>query len=154
MAVYRAWALATAGRDVVLLTRYNCCTSTSCNWPRADRDATRDHVRPVAQGLVAEKIRKRTATVRRGRAVLRLGRDAAELRVAGRRGDGTLVVDEGQNLPLGFYRLCRVLGVDVTVFADENQRIGTEETTLSEICRTLGAPGCSDGIARGSPEQP
>ncbi|MFF5531965.1 AAA family ATPase [Streptomyces cinerochromogenes] len=49
-----------------------------------------------------------------------------------------LVVDEGQDLPRSFYRLCRLLGVPVTVFADECQRITDTQSTLDEISSALG----------------
>ncbi|TDT40031.1 AAA domain-containing protein [Streptomyces sp. BK208] len=54
-------------------------------------------------------------------------------------GEGfALVVDEGQDLPPSFYRLCRLLGVPVTVFADECQRITDTQSTLDEISSALG----------------
>ncbi|MFF3735852.1 AAA family ATPase [Streptomyces sp. NPDC002566] len=51
---------------------------------------------------------------------------------------GAVVVDEGQDLPRSFYRLCRLLGVPVTVFADECQRITDTQSTLDEISTALG----------------
>ncbi|MFI6287448.1 DNA helicase [Streptomyces sp. NPDC051018] len=51
----------------------------------------------------------------------------------------SLVVDEGQDLPPAFYRLCRLLGAEVTVFADECQRLTDTRSTLGEIERGLGA---------------
>ncbi|MFI7694232.1 AAA family ATPase [Nonomuraea sp. NPDC049655] len=51
----------------------------------------------------------------------------------------SLVVDEGQDLPNEFYALCTQLAVDVTVFADDNQRIGKDQSTLSEIEALLGS---------------
>ncbi|MFJ5142050.1 DNA helicase [Streptomyces sp. NPDC088707] len=50
----------------------------------------------------------------------------------------TLVVDEGQDLPPAFYRLCRILGARTTVFADECQRLTTTHSTLAEITESLG----------------
>lgn len=50
----------------------------------------------------------------------------------------SLVVDEGQDLPNEFYAVCTQLAVDVTVFADDNQRIGRDQSTLSEIESLLG----------------
>ncbi|MFF2074504.1 DNA helicase [Kitasatospora sp. NPDC058162] len=50
-----------------------------------------------------------------------------------------LVIDEGQRLPIGFYRLCGILGIEVTVFADENQPIGDHHSTVPEISREFGA---------------
>ncbi|MER6497954.1 AAA family ATPase [Streptomyces sp. NPDC001455] len=49
-----------------------------------------------------------------------------------------VVVDEGQDLPRPFYRLCRLLGVPVTVFADECQRITDTQSTLDEISTAVG----------------
>ncbi|MGW3054452.1 DNA helicase [Streptomyces goshikiensis] len=50
----------------------------------------------------------------------------------------TLVVDEGQDLPPAFYRLCRILGARTTVFADECQRLTESNSTLVEISQGLG----------------
>ncbi|WP_047867714.1 ATP-binding domain-containing protein [Nocardiopsis sp. RV163] len=52
---------------------------------------------------------------------------------------GALVVDEGQDLPVGFYRLCRLAGAQVTVFADEYQTITETRSTAAEIRSTLTA---------------
>ncbi|MFI2288841.1 AAA family ATPase [Streptomyces niveus] len=49
-----------------------------------------------------------------------------------------IVVDEGQDLPRSFYRLCRLLDLPVTVFADECQRITDTQSTLDEIGTALG----------------
>lgn len=55
-----------------------------------------------------------------------------------------LVVDEGQDLPVQFYRCCRYLGVNVTVCADEHQPITDEQSTLTEITRALRDPARYD----------
>ncbi|WP_411576320.1 hypothetical protein [Streptomyces mutabilis] len=49
-----------------------------------------------------------------------------------------LVVDEGQDLSPGFYRLVRIAAVSVTVFADECQRLTETNSTLNEITADLG----------------
>ncbi|MER7581502.1 DNA helicase [Kitasatospora sp. NPDC097691] len=49
-----------------------------------------------------------------------------------------LVIDEGQDLPVGFYRLCRVLGCRTTVYADECQRLTDANSTMAEIADGLG----------------
>jgi superfamily I DNA/RNA helicase len=49
-----------------------------------------------------------------------------------------LIVDEGQDLPRGFYEFCSILPVHVTVFADEEQSIGEKQSTLAEIAQELG----------------
>ncbi|WP_406207386.1 AAA family ATPase [Streptomyces decoyicus] len=138
MAVYRAWALATAGRDVVLLTRSNLLhqyiaqmapdltkalsVTTYHRWlrefwrvrfqtrpPHLDEDGWIYHWIEMQRVCVLKQVTSKTH----------------------------LVIDEGQNLPVAFYQLCRILGVGVTVFADEEQRIGDEQSTVSEICRAL-----------------
>ncbi|MEW1642111.1 DNA helicase [Streptomyces sp. NPDC091219] len=50
----------------------------------------------------------------------------------------TLVVDEGQDLPPEFYRLCRLLQARTTVYADECQRLTDTNSTLAEIAQRLG----------------
>lgn len=55
-----------------------------------------------------------------------------------------LVIDEGQDLPEEFYRCCRFLGVNVTVCADEHQRITERQSTLAEIDRALAGPARYD----------
>ncbi|MDL2078335.1 AAA family ATPase [Streptomyces sp. GXMU-J15] len=52
--------------------------------------------------------------------------------------DPHVVVDEGQDLPPGFYRLARLTAASVTVFADECQRLTETNSTLAEITETLG----------------
>ncbi|WP_234335385.1 MULTISPECIES: DNA helicase [Streptomyces] len=54
----------------------------------------------------------------------------------------TLVVDEGQDLPPEFYRLCRLLGARTTVLADECQRLTDANSTLAEIAERLGRCTC------------
>ncbi|WP_017582921.1 AAA family ATPase [Nocardiopsis valliformis] len=50
-----------------------------------------------------------------------------------------LVVDEGQDLPVEFYRLCRLAGARVTVLADEYQTITESRSTTAEIRNILAA---------------
>ncbi|MFF5856861.1 AAA family ATPase [Streptomyces sp. NPDC012751] len=72
---------------------------------------------------------------------------AAVFRVAASRTHGTgplLVIDEGQDLPLDFYRLCRLIGTRTTVFADECQRITDTQSTLAEIGSLLTSPNRHD----------
>ncbi|WP_337824135.1 hypothetical protein [Amycolatopsis sp. A1MSW2902] len=139
-AVYRAWTLAVTGRDVVLITRF---------------DLLRQYLSQLAPDLTAAvdittyewwvrnfwRERFETAPPRddqdeRGYDWIEMQRSCILRNMATTM---HLVIDEGQNLPLGFYQLCQVLGVDVTVFADENQRISAEHSTLSEIRQTLAA---------------
>jgi superfamily I DNA/RNA helicase len=49
-----------------------------------------------------------------------------------------LVIDEGQDLSPGFYRLVRLTAASVTVFADECQRLTETNSTLAEIAEALG----------------
>ncbi|WP_116212670.1 DNA helicase [Streptomyces olivoreticuli] len=138
MAVYRAWALATVGRDVALFTRSNLLhqylaqigpdltealnVTTYHRWIRDfwRRRFRTDPPQTDEDGWLYDWIE--------------MQRDCI---LQGVRSTAHLVIDEGQNLPVGFYRLCRTLGVDVTVCADENQRIGDDQSTVSEICRAL-----------------
>lgn len=48
-----------------------------------------------------------------------------------------LIVDEGQDLPLDFYRLARYFCRNITVFADENQQLSDRNTTLAEITTAI-----------------
>ena len=41
-----------------------------------------------------------------------------------------LIVDEGQDLALGFFRIVRSVAKNITVFADENQQLFDNNTTL------------------------
>lgn len=50
-----------------------------------------------------------------------------------------LVVDEGQDLPVEFYRLCRLMGARTTVLADEYQTITDSRSTTTEIRNILAA---------------
>ena len=50
-----------------------------------------------------------------------------------------LLVDEGQDLPLGFFRLTRFFTTNITVFADENQQLSDQNTTLDEIAKAITA---------------
>ena len=138
MAVYRAWALATAGRDVILLTRSNLLhqhlaqmapdltkalrVTTYHRWLREFWGARFQTGPPVLDedGWIYNWTEMQRICV------LQQVTSAAHL-----------VIDEGQNLPVGFHQLCRILGVGVTVFADEEQRIGDEQSTVSEIGRAL-----------------
>lgn len=49
-----------------------------------------------------------------------------------------LLVDEGQDLPKEFYILARLIAENVTVFADENQRINQWNSTIAQIRTYLG----------------
>jgi DNA helicase IV len=50
-----------------------------------------------------------------------------------------LIVDEGQDLSLGFFRIVRFVAKNITVFADENQQLHDHNTTLREINAAIGA---------------
>ncbi|WP_049568157.1 AAA family ATPase [Streptomyces sp. SBT349] len=134
MAVYRAWAMATAGRDVVLVTRSNLlCQYLAQLAPDLTEafDITTYH-RWVRTFWRARFSTGPPKTDEGGWSYdwIEMQRDCLLKNV---RSAAHLVIDEGQNLPVGFYQLCRVLGVGVTVFADENQRIGDDQSTMSEI---------------------
>ncbi|MEU4996660.1 hypothetical protein [Streptomyces sp. NPDC021622] len=142
MAVYRAWALATAGRDVALFTRSNLLhqylvqlapdltealnVTSYHRWIKAvwRRRFQTDPPKVDEDGWIYDWTEMQRNCI------------LQEVTLATH-----LVIDEGQNLPLGFYQLCRILGVGVTVFADEHERIDDEQSTLSEICRALTVQG-------------
>jgi len=44
-----------------------------------------------------------------------------------------VIIDEGQDLPAGFYMVIPHLSREVTIFADENQRISDRQSTLGDI---------------------
>lgn len=135
LAAQRALMLALTGRHVVLLTRSNLL---------------RQSLAPVAAALGAGEAGMDVSTVHSwlsrtyGRDVRRtedgwFDWPACHQRAAQAKGDTlALVVDEGQDLPSGFYRLCRVLRADTTVFADECQRLTDSQSTLREIADGLG----------------
>lgn len=50
-----------------------------------------------------------------------------------------LIVDEGQDLPLSFHRIAQFIARNMTVFADENQRLVEANTTLREIEAAIDA---------------
>jgi DNA helicase IV len=56
-----------------------------------------------------------------------------------RDGLADLIVDEGQDLSLGFFRIARFVAKNITVFADENQQLWDNNTTLREIETGIGA---------------
>ncbi|MEU5031416.1 AAA family ATPase [Streptomyces milbemycinicus] len=138
MAVYRAWALATAGREVALFTRSNLLhqylaqmapdLTESLNvttYHRWIRDFWRWRFRTEPPQTDEDGWHYDWTEMQRDCVMRRVGSTAH------------LVIDEGQNLPVAFYQLCQILGVGVTVCADENQLIGDDESTVSEICRAL-----------------
>jgi DNA helicase IV len=49
-----------------------------------------------------------------------------------------LLIDEGQDLHPRFYQMVRMMSRNVTVFADENQKLQQENSTLDEIDKALG----------------
>ncbi|MFG2847355.1 DNA helicase [Kitasatospora sp. NPDC048296] len=136
LAAQRALMLSLTGTPTVLLTRSNLLRQTL--WPVVSALGTEDH------GV-------RVATVHAWLAQW-FGGDAPRTddgwfdwaafyeraAVADHGPAPALVVDEGQDLPVGFYRLCRILGSRTTVYADECQRLTDTNSTLTEISRALG----------------
>ncbi|MGW4374197.1 AAA family ATPase [Streptomyces albidoflavus] len=138
MAVYRSWALATAGRDVTLLTRSNLLHQYLAQVAPALTEALkvttyhqwiRDFWRERLQGeppAVDEEGWEYDWVEMQRICIERTLRSTAHL-----------VIDEGQNLPVDFYRLCTMLGIEVTVIADENQRLDVGHSTVADITRAL-----------------
>lgn len=51
-----------------------------------------------------------------------------------------LIIDEGQDMPREFYFFVKLITDHLTVFADENQRIFEEQSTIADIRTWLGNP--------------
>jgi DNA helicase IV len=51
-----------------------------------------------------------------------------------------LIIDEGQDFSKEFYLVIRQIAKNVSVFADENQRLNESNSTIDEIKSFLGAP--------------
>jgi DNA helicase IV len=49
-----------------------------------------------------------------------------------------LIVDEGQDMPKEFYAILRMIARTMTVFADENQQLTDDRSTIDEISATTG----------------
>jgi len=49
-----------------------------------------------------------------------------------------LIIDEGQDFPAEFYSVMNLLVDNITVFADENQRLTETNSTISQIQKNLG----------------
>jgi len=63
----------------------------------------------------------------------------AKLKSLGERAlvESDLIVDEGQDLPPGFYEAAPLMAKNITVFADENQTIHEESSTFRQIRKAL-----------------
>ncbi|WP_405838445.1 AAA family ATPase [Streptomyces platensis] len=140
MAVYRAWMLATAGREVTLFARSNLLRQYLA---QAAPDLTEGLTVTTFHRWVRAfwKTQFQTAPPQTDEGGwsydwFEMQRHCILQQVTSQT---HLVIDEGQNLPVAFYDLCRILDISVTVFADEEQRIGDEQSTLSEICEALAA---------------
>ena len=49
-----------------------------------------------------------------------------------------IIIDEGQDLPSEFYEVLPQIAKSITVFADENQTLGAQNSTLNQIKKGLG----------------
>lgn len=52
-----------------------------------------------------------------------------------------LLIDEGQDLPSTFYKFAKRVAAELTVFADQNQRITDQHSTLDEIREAIKPEG-------------
>ncbi|MFE9857516.1 hypothetical protein [Streptomyces sp. NPDC005780] len=140
LAAHRAVHLALTGRPTVLLTRSNLlrqllhATLDGLVVPGAAVVASTAHgwiTRRFGRGAVGTADGWFDWTELTGLAAATI--DASETTVTPH-----LVVDEGQDLPPGFYRMARLSAVSITVFADECQRLTETNSTLNEIASALG----------------
>lgn len=157
LAAHRAVHLALTGHSTLLLSRSNLLrqllhgTLQSIAVPGAPVEAATVH------GWVLRRFGRDVPRTEDGwfdwtalthRAAAALGKHGIH---GGNGADGTdtphLVIDEGQDLPPGFYRLARLAAASVTVFADECQRLTETNSTLSEITTALGRATTRTGIA-------
>ncbi|WP_308315545.1 AAA family ATPase [Streptomyces sp. ISL-100] len=139
LAVHRAVHLALTGRPTLLLSRSNLL---------------RQLLRDTLQGLTAPGAPVEAATVH-GWVLRHFGYGAARTQdgwfdwtalthqAAATLGENEaatphLVVDEGQDMSPGFYKMARLAAASVTVFADECQRLTETNSTLTEITDALG----------------
>ncbi|MFI0718297.1 hypothetical protein [Streptomyces sp. NPDC021224] len=138
LAAHRAVHLALTGRPTLLLSRSNLL---------------RRLLGDTLQGITVPGAPVEAATVHSW-ILRRFGRDAPRTEdgwfdwaALTHRAAGTfaadaspphLVIDEGQDLPPGFFRLARLAAASVTVFADECQRLTETNSTLAEITNALG----------------
>ncbi|GAA0947040.1 hypothetical protein [Actinocorallia libanotica] len=139
LAAHRAVHLALTGRPTLLLSRSNLL---------------RQLLNGVLQGLTVPGTPVEAATVH-GWVLRRFGDSASRTQdgwfdwtaltqqAAAALGENEaatphLVVDEGQDLSPGFYRMARLAAASVTVFADECQRLTETNSTLAEIADALG----------------
>ncbi|MEU5772390.1 ATP-binding domain-containing protein [Streptomyces venezuelae] len=137
-AAYRAWALATVGRPTALVTHSNLLSQRTAHISA-----------PLSEGIRVTTFHRWLRTFWNDNfacdppsddvgewsydwaAMLDSCIDKPPNRV------DDLVIDEGQELPPDFYRLCRFLAVRITVFADDNLGIGEDQTGVADIGRIL-----------------
>ncbi|MEV7733547.1 AAA family ATPase [Streptomyces sp. NPDC088921] len=137
MAIYRAWMLATTGRQTVLITHSNLLHQYCSHFAQHLSDQFRittfhRWLRSTWQQNF-DKPPPGSGTSDWSYDWIDMIRDC----VRNPPSIEHLVVDEGQDLPNGFYDLCSVLGASITVFADEDQRITEEQSTIGEITTAL-----------------
>ncbi|MEU3169395.1 ATP-binding domain-containing protein [Streptosporangium sp. NPDC006930] len=140
MALYRVWTLVMQGRKPVLMTysrplKNYCLIAAS----RLELDSTVMTFHEWFSGYWKKRFNQRPPrgieefTFDWSAILLELGRAGhPEVEIE------DLVIDEGQDLPHEFYLVSTILAENVTVFADENQRISDSQSTLKEIKSFLG----------------
>ncbi|MGW6137394.1 AAA family ATPase [Streptomyces sp. NPDC055140] len=140
IAAHRAVHLALTGRPTVLLTRSNLLrqllqpTLSHLTVPGADLKASTVH------SWIRGRFDRSAAETADGwfdwnalTAMAAASIDESEATVSPH-----LVIDEGQDLPPGLYKMARLAAVSVTVLADECQRLTETNSTLDEIASALG----------------
>ncbi|QEV18282.1 AAA family ATPase [Streptomyces alboniger] len=139
-AAYRAWALATVGRPTALVTHANLLSQHTAHISARLSEGVRiTTFHRWLRALWNDNFACDPPSDDTGEwsydwaAMLDSCIDRPPSRV------DDLVIDEGQELPPGFYRVCRLLADRITVFADEGLGIGEGQTSVEAIGRTLKA---------------
>ena len=142
MALYRAQVLTFDDREPALLMYNNVLQQYTEQAADSARSRRLRHDLPQLDLALLARALQAAATDAGGQLLRpRLGRDDQQF-FASPPDPGTLadlLVDEGQDLSLGFFRLARFFAKNITVFADENQQLSDQNTTLDEIAKAIRA---------------
>ena len=133
MALYRAQMISERGERVSSYAR-EASLAIHTRGRRGARDRRRgDDVPQLDTWLVAGELEEAAASACALRTRLAHNRRDGDQKTAGPGDLPYLLVDEGQDMADLFYVFARAVARQLTVFADENQRITDHQSTLDEI---------------------